>query len=111
MALDAVTLIENLASGIFTAGLDLLFSWSEMIGFGLIALLTRQRSSRSPLSPGKFAIGLFPAPRWYLSPPSLMPVVRSLALAPHLLMQSRMCNPPPMALLPGLLTPYFLWFG
>lgn len=33
MALDAVTLIENLASGIFTAGLDLLFSWSEMIGF------------------------------------------------------------------------------
>lgn len=60
MALDAVTLIENLASGIFTAGLDLLFSWSEMIGFfGLIALLTRQRSSRNPLSPGKFAIGLF----------------------------------------------------
>ena len=60
MALDAITLIENLASGIFTAGLDLLFSWSEMIGFfGLIALLVRQRSSRGPLSPGRFAIGLF----------------------------------------------------
>ncbi|QXB24135.1 conjugal transfer protein TraQ [Lelliottia amnigena] len=60
MALDAVTLIENLASGVFSSGLNLLFTWAEMIGsFGLISLLAKQRFSRTPLSPGLFSLGLF----------------------------------------------------
>lgn len=60
MALDAVTAIENLASGIFTSGIDFLFAWGEMIGtFGMIGLLARRRSQRVPVAPGKFFMGLF----------------------------------------------------
>ena len=54
MALDAVQLIENLASGIFSSGMNLLFTWSEMIGFfGLIALLVRATFQSGPLIPGE----------------------------------------------------------
>lgn len=60
MALDAVTAIENLASGIFTSGINFLFTWSEMLGvFGMIGLFARRRSHRVPLAPGKFFMGLF----------------------------------------------------
>jgi len=60
MALDAVTAIQNLASGIFTSGIQFLFTWGELLGvFGIIGLFARRRSHRVPLAPGKFFIGLF----------------------------------------------------
>ena len=60
MAIDAITAIENLASGIFSSGINFLFTWGELIGvLGMIGLLARTRSQRVPLAPGKFFLGLF----------------------------------------------------
>lgn len=60
MAIDAVTAIENLATGVFSSGINFLFTWGETMGVvGMIGLLARTRSQRAPLAPGKFFIGLF----------------------------------------------------
>ncbi|MCE6966356.1 conjugal transfer protein TraQ [Enterobacter sp. MW07] len=60
MAIDAITAIENLASGVFSSGINFLFTWGEMIGFfGMIGLLVRGRSNRVPMAPGKMLLGLF----------------------------------------------------
>lgn len=61
MALDALTAIENFASGIFSSGINFLFTWGETLGFICLALLlTRARSTTAvPLSPRKFFGGLF----------------------------------------------------
>ncbi|EBT2073420.1 conjugal transfer protein TraQ, partial [Salmonella enterica] len=44
MNTDALTAIEHFANGIFSAGMDFLFTWGEFLGvIGLIAHLARSR--------------------------------------------------------------------
>ncbi|EFC8033299.1 conjugal transfer protein TraQ, partial [Escherichia coli] len=45
MSIDALTAIENFASGIFSAGMEFLFTWGELLGIiGLIGHLMRARA-------------------------------------------------------------------
>lgn len=57
--MDALTAIENFASGIFSSGIRFFFVWGEALGVVcLILLLVRARSqTAAPLSPGKFIGG------------------------------------------------------
>lgn len=61
MSVDALTAIENFAAGIFSSGINFLFTWGEMLGFICLALLLARASSKTamPLSPGKFFGGMF----------------------------------------------------
>lgn len=58
--MDALTAIENFASGIFSSGIRFFFVWGEALGVVcLIFLLSRARSSTAPpLSPGKVVGGM-----------------------------------------------------
>lgn len=60
MSIDALTAIENFASGIFSAGMDFLFTWGELLGIiGLIGHLMRARAEgRHSMGPGKFIAGI-----------------------------------------------------
>ncbi len=61
MNTDALTAIEHFANGIFSAGMDFLFTWGEFLGvIGLIAHLARSRvDGPTRMTPGKFVGGLF----------------------------------------------------
>ena len=61
MSIDALTAIENFASGIFSAGMEFLFTWGELLGIiGLIGHLMRARAEgRRSMGPGKFIAGIF----------------------------------------------------
>ncbi|HCL6599326.1 TPA: conjugal transfer protein TraQ, partial [Escherichia coli] len=61
MSIDALTAIENFASGIFSAGMEFLFTWGELLGIiGLIGHLMRARAEgRHSMGPGKFIAGIF----------------------------------------------------
>lgn len=61
MSVDALTAIENFAAGIFSSGINFLFTWGEMLGFICLALLLARANSKTamPLSPGKFFGGMF----------------------------------------------------
>ncbi|EJY0904802.1 conjugal transfer protein TraQ, partial [Escherichia coli] len=60
MSIDALTAIENFASGIFSAGMEFLFTWGELLGIiGLIGHLMRARAEgRHSMGPGKFIAGI-----------------------------------------------------
>ncbi|WP_218451708.1 conjugal transfer protein TraQ [Salmonella enterica] len=61
MNTDALTAIEHFANGIFSAGMDFLFTWGEFLGvIGLIAHLASSRvDGPTRMTPGKFVGGLF----------------------------------------------------
>ena len=60
MSIDALTAIENFASGIVSAGMEFLFTWGELLGIiGLIGHRMRARAAgRHSMGPGKFIAGI-----------------------------------------------------